>query len=92
MGHRWLPGPEVLTRRPCKLLGLLVTPSAADAECKVYNGESTADPVAFEVFLTTRNTKSFSFPGGLELDRGLYVGSFTNMTGVLVSWEAPGKE
>ena len=87
MGHRWLAAAGVVAHEECKLLGLLVNPSLADAECKVYNGESTDDPVAFEVFLATRDTKLYYFPGGLKLDRGLYVGSFTNITGVLVLWE-----
>lgn len=87
MGHRWLTVAGVITHGPCKLLGLVVTPSADAAACTVYNGESDKDPVAFSIFLATRNTKSFNFPGGLELDRGLYISPLTNITGVLVIWE-----
>jgi len=87
MGHRWLTVAEVITQRPCKLKGLVVTPSAADAVCTVYNGESDKDPVALTVLLGTKDTKPYMFPDGLELDRGLYVGSFTGITGVLVIWE-----
>ena len=87
MGHRWLTVAGVITHGPCRLKGLLVTPSAADAGCTVYNGESIGDPVAFSVILATKDSKPFSFPDGLELDRGLYVGSFANITGVLVIWE-----
>ena len=87
MGSIWLTAAGIITHQPCKLLGLLVTPSAADATCTVYNGESATDPVAFSVVLATKDTKLFSFPGGLELDRGLYISPLTNITGVLVIWE-----
>lgn len=87
MGHRWLTAAGVITHGACKLKGLVVTPSAADATCTVYNGESDMEPVAFTVLLGTKDTKPYMFPDGLELDRGLYVGSFTGITGVLVVWE-----
>jgi len=87
MGHRWLTAAGVITQRPCKLLGLLVTPSVADAACTVYNGESATDPVAFSILLGTKDSRLFSFPGGLELDNGLYISPLTGITGVLVIWE-----
>ena len=87
MSWRWLTKAGVISRTRCKLKGLVVTPSAADATCTVYNGESDKDPVAFTVLLGTKDTKSYMFPDGLELERGLYVGSFTSITGVLVIWE-----
>ncbi len=87
MGWRWLTKAEVISRGPCKLKGLVVTPLAIDAGCTVYNGESDKDPVALSVILATKDSKPFNFPDGLELERGLYVGSFANITGVLVLWE-----
>ena len=87
MGWRWLTTAGVISHARCKLKGLVVTPSAADAGCTVYNGESDKDPVAFSVVLATKDSQPLSFPDGLEFDRGLYVGSFSNLTGVLVIWE-----
>ena len=87
MGWRWLTAAEVVSHRPCVLKGLVVTPSAAAAACTVYNGESDQDPVAFSIEVANQDTRPFNFPDGLELDRGLYVGGFTNITGVLVVWE-----
>ena len=87
MGWRWVTQAQVIAHAPCKLWGLLVTPSAASAACTVYNGESDQDPVAFSVDVATVDSKPFNFPRGLELDRGLYIGSLTNITGVLVIWE-----
>ena len=86
-GWEWITAARVITAKPCRLLGLVVTPSLANSECKVYDGESADSPAVMEIFLTTKNTKIFEFTGGLHLDRGLYVGSFTNITGVLVRWE-----
>ena len=87
MGWRYLTQAEVIAHAPCKLKGLLVDPAAADACIIVYNGESAKDPVVLTIFLATKNAKIFPFPGGLELDRGLYVGTFINITSVLVMWE-----
>ena len=87
MCWRWLTEAGVVSRRPCKLKGLLLTPSAAAAGCTVYNGESDQDPEALSIAISTEDSREFTFPGGLELDRGLYLGGFANITGVLVAWE-----
>ena len=84
---RWITAAQVITKKPCKLLGLMVTPSATNAEVKVYDGENTTDPLILEVFLATKDSKEYNFPGGVKTDRGLYIASFTNITGVLVRWE-----
>ena len=86
MSWRWLAAAGVVSHTRCRLKGLVVTPSAVDAVCTVYNGESEQDPVAFSVLLGTKDTKPYMFPDGLELEKGLYVGSFTSITGVLVIW------
>jgi hypothetical protein len=90
MSWRWLAAAGVVSRRTCVLKGLIVTPSTAAAACTVYNGESDQDPVAFSIAVATQDSRPFSVPDGLELDRGLYVGNFTNITGVLVVWEPKG--
>lgn len=91
MGWKWLTQAMVVSHDPCRLKGLVVTPSAAAAECTVYNGEGTDDPVALSIVLNAQDSFPFDFPEGIELDRGLYVGSFTNITGVLVLWEPRGQ-
>ena len=87
VASRWITAAQLITEQPCKLIGLLVTPSAADAQCILYDGESTVAPVLLSVYLVTRNTQNFNFPEGVIATRGLFVGSFTNITGVLVRWE-----
>lgn len=86
-GWRWATVAQVITNKPCKLLGLVVTPSAVNAEVKVYDGENTTAPPILEVFLATKDTLELNFPGGIKTDRGLYIGSFTSITGVLIRWE-----
>jgi len=83
----WLTAARSCTTKACTLLGLLVTPSAIDAICTVYNGKSTSSPVVLNVYLATKDTKNFDFGDGLKLNRGLFVGSFTNITGVLARWK-----
>lgn len=86
-GWEWITAARLITTKPCRLLGLVVTPSAASAEVKVYDGESTSAPTILEVYLVTKNSLPLNFPGGIQTSRGLYIGSFTNITGVLVQWE-----
>ena len=90
MGRRWITAAEVISHHPCVLKGVVVTPSAADAACVIYDGEGTGDPVILSLVLATKDTAPFIFPEGIELNRGLYVGSFANITGVLVIWEPKG--
>lgn len=86
-GWTWITAAQVITKKPCKLLGLVVTPSAINAEVKVYDGEGDTDPQILSVFLATKDSREYNFPGGIKTDRGLYIGSFTTITGVLVRWE-----
>jgi hypothetical protein len=83
----WITAARLVTKRKCRLMALVVTPSAANAEVKIYNGDSTSEPVVFSIYLATQNSQPYNFGEGLPLDRGLYVGSFTNITGVLVQWK-----
>ena len=90
MGRRWITAAEVISHHPCTLKGLVVTPSVADAVCVVYDGEGDTAPVILSLVLATKDSAPFIFPEGIELNRGLYVGSFTNITGVLVIWQPKG--
>lgn len=86
-GWEWITAARVITHKPCRLLGLVVTGSAGDGEVTVYDGENTTAPTILNIFLATRNSRSFNFPGGIQTDRGLYIGGFSHITGVLVRWE-----
>jgi hypothetical protein len=86
-GWEWITVARPLTKRPCRLKALIVTPSAANSEMKVYDGGGTADPPVLSIYLAAQNSQPYYFGQGLLLDRGLYIGSFTNITGVLVQWE-----
>jgi len=86
-GWEWITAARVITHKPCRLLGLVITPSNATSEIKVYDGENTSSPPILEVVLKSDDTKQLNFPGGIQTDRGLFVGAFTDITGVLVQWE-----
>lgn len=86
-GWEWLTAARVITHKPCRLLELVITPSGATSEIKVYDGENTDSPIILEAILKYEDTKQLNFPGGLQTARGLYIGSFTDITGVLVRWE-----
>jgi len=88
MDWRWVTSAERITQRPSKLRGLVVTPSAATASLTVYDGEGTGDPTILHVALATANTRTIRLADGLKTNRGLFIGNFTNVTGVLVLWEA----
>lgn len=83
----WVTAARVLTHKPCRLLGLTITPSAATAVIIVRDGENTTAPVILQADLVVQETMQLNFPGGLRTDRGLFVGDFTDITGVLVQWE-----
>lgn len=87
MAYRWVTADEVISQRPVLLKGLVITPSGSEGEVKIYDGESTKDPLILTVMMVSQDTKSINLAGGLETRRGLYIGSFSHMTGVLVIWE-----
>jgi len=65
----------------------LLTTTGVEAELKVYNGGSTSSPLVFHIFLKARDSKVFNFGDGIFLDKGIYLGSFNRIGGVLVRWE-----
>jgi len=83
----WVEAAQVISIRPCRLLGLVVTPSGDTASFTIYDGEGSSDPVILTIKLPTKDSTPFNFPGGLQTDRGLYIGTLTAITGVLVHWE-----
>lgn len=83
----WITAARVISHKPCRLKGLVITPSGATAIVIVYDGENTTAPIILQADLVVQETMQLNFPGGLKTDRGLYIGSFTDITGVLVQWE-----
>jgi len=77
----------VISERPCNLLGLVVTPSGDKAEVTVYDGQGTGDPVILTAVVAAKDTKPIDLSGGIRTNRGLFIGSFTDITGILVIWE-----
>lgn len=86
-GWEWITAARVVSHKPCRLLGLAVTPSAGTGVVIVYDGENTTAPVIIQAETKVQETLQLNFPGGINTAMGLFVGSFTHITGVLVQWE-----
>jgi len=86
-GWEWVTAARVITHKPCRLLGLVVTPSGDTASFTIHDGENATAPTIATIKLPTKDSTPFNFPGGIKTDRGLYVGTLTGITGVLVQWE-----
>ena len=91
MAWVWCTHAQVITKRPCKIHGVMVTPSAAIAEVFLYDGESDKDPEIFSLYTSVRVSWPHCFAKPLETHRGLYVGKFTGITGVLINWDTLGE-
>ncbi|GAI41379.1 unnamed protein product [marine sediment metagenome] len=77
----------VVTHKPCRLLGIIVTPAGNTSAVTIYDGENTTAPIICKVIVKDTLTFPLTFPGGVQTDRGLFLGSFDDMYGVLVLWE-----
>ncbi|MBA7560744.1 hypothetical protein ES708_02375 [subsurface metagenome] len=91
MAWTWCTTEQVITKRPCLLKNVIMTPSANNAGCKLYDGESTQDPPIGTIFTDAKVTREYHVEGGLETHRGLYIGNFDKVEGVLVIWEPIGE-
>lgn len=91
MAWTWATKAQVITKRPCILKTIIMTPSAATSECKLYDGESARDPPIGEIYSSIQVTREYKLDDGIETHRGLYVGEFTGVTGVLIIWEPIGE-
>jgi len=68
-----------------------MTPSAGDGSVWIYDGESDEDPPIGHVFTSIQVSREYHTNGGLETHRGLYIGGFDHVEGVLVLWEPIGE-
>ncbi|GAI06648.1 unnamed protein product, partial [marine sediment metagenome] len=87
----WATKAQVITKRPCLLKNVIMTPSKPDGSIWLYDGESDKDPPIGHVFTSIRVTREYSIIGGLETHRGLYIGNFDHIEGVLIHWEPLGE-
>ena len=91
MAWIWCTKAQIITKRPCRLFNVIMTPSANDAGCKIYDGESARDPPIGIIYTDVKVTREYYVDGGLETHRGLYVGAFDKVEGLLVIWEPLGE-
>lgn len=86
-GWEWITAARIISHKPVRLLALTITPSNTNAELTLYDGENTTAPVIVTLFTAVKVSWPFCFHHKLQTSRGLYIGSFTSITGVLVHWE-----
>jgi hypothetical protein len=87
MAWRWVTTAQAISDRPVKLVALVVTPSNTNSEVVLYDGDNTSSPQIMSAFLAIKVTQCVLLGVGIKTHRGLYVGSLTSITGVLVVWE-----
>ena len=81
---RWITAAEVLSAAPCELIYAYLTPSAASAKATIYDGMDTEGKVIAILEQQSVTSIPFDPPEPILCSQGLYVGSFTNVTGILV--------
>jgi len=78
---------QVLAKGPCLLHSVFITPSAANADVTIYDGENATEPMVITLVMATAGITGFSPSPALELERGLYIAIGSNITAVLVQYE-----
>ena len=81
---RWITAAEILSTTPCELLYAYLVPSAAAAAATLYDGLDIEGKVIATLAQAAKTSIPFDPPEPILCSQGLYVGSFTNVTGILV--------
>lgn len=81
---KWITAAEILSATPCELIYAYLVPSAAAAAATLYDGLDTEGKVIATLEQAAKTSIPFDPPQPLLCNQGLYAGSFTNVTGILV--------
>jgi hypothetical protein len=82
----WVTADQCLCHVECELLYAFITPSAAEAEVYIYDGENTNGDKIFKFVTASKNTRPFAPKVPVYCRRGLYVDIVKNTEGVFVQW------
>ena len=80
----WITAAEVLCATPCELIYAYLVPSAAAAAVTLYDGLDTEGKIIATLEQAAKTSIAFDPPEPILCSQGLYAGSFTNVTGILV--------
>jgi len=91
ISSKWVTDSEILTKTGADLLQVLGTATTTEIEYKVYDGENNLGELKLDI--KNEFSKSFEFPGGMYMRRGIYILADTHFQGCLVRWRnRPSKE
>lgn len=85
IGYQYLTASGTVQTKENRLFQVTVTPDGSNASyADVYNGVSTSDPKFTRLRVPATESKTFTFPGGQRLERGLHIDFETNLESVTV--------
>lgn len=86
VSYAYCTAAQVLSKTPCELISLNIEPSAAALTLDVYDGVGTEGDKVLGFDCAVKTNLEFKPPVPILCKKGLYVGGFANVTGVLVQW------
>jgi hypothetical protein len=88
----WVTDSRLLSHGPCELVYAFITPSKAEAEAYIYDGENSSGDKIFRFVTASQNTRAFSPKVPVYCRRGLYIAITKGTEGIFVQWrELPHK-
>ena len=75
---------ELLTPMAADLLQVIITHSTGTAQCRVYDGVDTNGDLKLD--LKVQYSRSFRFPEGMYMRRGIYFYRDTKVQSALIRW------
>lgn len=82
---------QLITPHSADLIQIVVTHSTGTAQWRVYDGEDTNGDLVLD--MKTQYTRSFEFPHGMYMRRGIYFYRDTKVQSALFRWRnRPSKE
>jgi len=84
-GYILLTASTKVYNKACKLKSIILTGDGTNATyADIYDGDSTSDPQVARLRVSATDSKKFTWPDGLDLERGLYISFETNLKFVTV--------
>lgn len=77
---------QVISSVPCDLLQVIVTHTTGTSKWQVYDGVDTGGDIKLD--MKTPYTKSFTFPGGMYMRRGIYFVRESGVHSALFRWRS----
>jgi hypothetical protein len=86
ISRQWVTADALLAEKECELVYAYLTPSTANADVSLYDGENTSGDLVATLKEAAVSGHEFQPPVPIHCRKGLYVDVGSNVTGVLVMW------